>query len=334
MSHEIDQLAPGIHAAAFARIPAWHRLGVTLDGTFTADEALTAAHLKGWNVRTLPLTATEITEDGVTTITVPEKFATVRTNPVTQEVQALGVVGDRYRPIQNEAHVELLDTLVDESGAHFDTAGAIRGGRQTFVSMKLPEHIKIGGIDEVDMNLVAINSHDGTSAFSFLVSPVRVVCQNTLDLARRSARASFSIRHTSGAHGRVQEAREALGMTFKYVDEFQKLADQMVSTTITAGWFDQFVRDLYKVTPTDTADDLPKGTRIAVEQLRSLWENSRTLDGIKDTRWGAYNVVTEYLDHFAPIRVAGDKDTARALRAATHKGTRSLKADAFQLALA
>lgn len=334
MSHEIDELAPGIHAAAFARVPAWHRLGVTLDGTFTADEALTAAHLKGWDVRTLPLTATEITESGVTTITVPDKFATVRTNPVTQEVQALGVVGDRYRPIQNEAHIELLDTLVDESGAHFDTAGAIRGGRQTFVSMRLPEHIKIGGIDEVDMNLVAINSHDGTSALMFLVSPVRVVCQNTLDLARRSARASFSIRHTSGAHGRVQEAREALGMTFTYVNEIQTLADAMVSTPITAGWFDQFIRDLYQVKPTDTADDLPKGTRVAIEQLRSLWENSRTLDGIKDTRWGAYNTVTEYLDHFAPIRVAGDKVHARALRSTTHKGTRALKADAFQLALA
>ena len=120
MSAAIDELAPGTHAAIFARQDAWHRLGTTVTDAFTAQDALEKGHLGGWDVRKLPLTATEITEDGVTTVDVPDQFATVRTNPVTGTVEPLGVVGKSYRPIQNEAQIDLLDAIVDESGAHFE----------------------------------------------------------------------------------------------------------------------------------------------------------------------------------------------------------------------
>lgn len=334
MSAHIDELVPGTHAAIFARQDAWHRLGTTTKDAFTAEDALEMGHLGGWNVRKLPLTATEITPDGVTTVDLTDQFATVRTNPVTGAVQPLGVVGSAYRPIQNEAQIELLDAIVDEGGAHFETAGSLRGGRTTFVSMKMPSEILIGGKDAVDLYLIASNSHDGTAAARLMCSPVRVVCANTLLEAKRRARSTFSIRHTSGASGRVQEAREALGLTFKYAHEFETEANRMVDTTVTAGWMDQYLRDLYRVKPTDELDDLGKGTRIALAQMRSLWENSLTLDGVRETRWGAYNVVTEYIDHYAPIRVSGDKGEARSHRAIAHKSTVSLKARAFELALA
>ncbi|MGO1850863.1 DUF932 domain-containing protein [Microbacterium sp.] len=333
MSAAIDELAPGTHAAIFARQDAWHRLGTTVTDAFTAQDALEKGHLGGWDVRKLPLTATEITEDGVTTVDVPDQFATVRTNPVTGTVEPLGVVGKSYRPIQNEAQIDLLDAIVDESGAHFETAGSIRGGKQTFVSMKMPRDILIGGKDAVNLYLIASTSHDGTAALRFVTAPVRVVCANTLMEAHRSATSTFSIRHTSGAAGRVQEARDALGMTFRYAEELETEANRMVDATITAGWFDQYIRDLYRVKPTDKFDDLGKGTRIALAQLRSLWENSLTLDGVRDTRWGAYNVFTEWVDHYSQIRIAGDKDAARAQRAVAHKGTVSLKRRAFDLAL-
>ena len=100
----------------------------------------------------------------MTTLEVPDQFATVRTNPVTGRPDVLGVVGRGYTPIQNEEHAALLDALVDESGAHFETAGSLRGGRQVFLTMKLPTTMQIGGVDPVDLYLIAFNSHDGTSA--------------------------------------------------------------------------------------------------------------------------------------------------------------------------
>src|SRR5690606_19715075 len=88
-----------------------------------------------------------------------------------------------YTVIQNEEHAGLLNALVDESGAHFETAGALQGGKRVFITMKLPGHMSIGGVDRVDQYLAAMNSHDGSSAFTFMISPVRIVCQNTLNFA-------------------------------------------------------------------------------------------------------------------------------------------------------
>ena len=101
-----------------------------------------------------------------------------------------------YRPLQNEEHCDFLNHLADASGAIFDTAGSLRGGRQVFVTMRLPETVLVGGVDELDLNIAALNSHDGNSAFRLLVTPVRVVCANTQAAALRHHVASVSIRHT------------------------------------------------------------------------------------------------------------------------------------------
>jgi phage/plasmid-like protein (TIGR03299 family) len=170
MSHEIE--THGTQAAAiFARQDAWHRLGTVVSDAFTAEDAMTLGHLGGWNVRKVALTASELTTDGVDVIDVPDHFATVRTNPFTGQPETLGVVGTKYRPIQNEEHADVLNTLVDESGAIFETAGSLRGGRQVFVTMKLPQHISVAGVDNIEVNLAALNSHDGTGSFRLLVTP-------------------------------------------------------------------------------------------------------------------------------------------------------------------
>jgi hypothetical protein len=157
MAHAINELAEGIHSFATAREHAWHRLGTVVEDSFDARTALDAAHLAGWNVRKAPVFMLD--ENG-NTLDVDRKFATFYTNPITGENQALGVVGSYYEPIQNEQHVELLDAIVDQSGAHFETAGSLYGGRQVFISMKMPNTIHVGGKDPVDLYLVAMNSHD------------------------------------------------------------------------------------------------------------------------------------------------------------------------------
>lgn len=329
MAHQIDMLSENVAAAAFARKDAWHQLGTTLPDTFTAEEAMEYAHLGGWNVRKVGLTASEITDDGVTTLDVPDRFATVRTNPVTGAVEYLGTVGTHYLPIQNEAHCEFLNTLVGESGAHFETAGSLRGGREVFVTMKMPQTMQVGGQDAVDLYIAALNSHDGTKPFRILVTPIRVVCKNTQDAAVRSAKSSFGIKHTSGSGGKIAEAREALDLTFKYVEAFESEAEKMIAATMTAGMFDRFADELLGIDPV-SPDKSSKRTRDHAENLRNLWRSSVTLDGIRDTKWGAYQAVTEYYDHFAPAN-GQDKDTARAVRALTTRPVVDLKEHAFAM---
>ncbi len=330
MAHELETWSDGTASFVSARQHAWHRLGTVLPAEFDAAQAMSYARLGGWNVRTMALqTAPVLSEDGVFgALPVPEQFATVRTNPVSDGVDVLGVVGRGYTVIQNEEHADLLNRVVDESGgAHFETAGSLRGGRSVFLSMKLPRTMNIGGIDPVDLYLIALNSHDGTSAFRLLVSPVRVVCANTQALALRRAQSSFSIRHTSGARGNIAQAREALGLTFKYAEVFEREAEQMIQASLTDAQFEQIVGKLWTTESGSKRSATITANRADV--LTGLFSDAPTNASIRGTRWAGYQAITEYLDHFAPV--AGGTDTARAERVATGGTVTTVKARAFEM---
>lgn len=335
MAHQIEQFADGTAGFVSAREHAWHRLGTVVPQEFTAAEAMQHAFLGGWNVRKSPLTTSVLSAEGVTTVEVPDQFATVRTNPKTGAPEVLGVVGNGYKPIQNEEHADLLNTLVDESGAHFETAGSLRGGRSVFLTMKVPATINVGGRDAVDLYLVALNSHDGSSAFRLVVSPVRVVCANTQAAAIKAAKSSYSIRHTSGAAGYVAEARNALGLTFKFAEAFQAKADAMIGEQIARDEFDALIGAVWS---SDAADSGSKRARTIQadrsRELRRLMWTADTNDNIRGTRWAAYQSVTEYLDHTAPVSKSvgrGAVASVRAERALTSSTVEAVKVRAFDL---
>jgi Domain of unknown function (DUF932) len=188
MAHEID-INNGVASFANSRSDAWHRLGQSVGHAMTAREALEAAHLN-FQVSKMPLVIPQepvITEDGVTTpdpIPVPDMFATVRNNPIIAgRVDYLGVVGSKYEPVQNDSAFAVLDTITDESGAHFETAGALFGGRQVFVTMKLPKTMVLQGRDGFEdrttFYLAALNSHDGYRRHSRSSSPLCGSCART-----------------------------------------------------------------------------------------------------------------------------------------------------------
>lgn len=340
MAHELD-ITNGVASFASARQHAWHRLGEVLPTAMTAEEALEAAHLARWDIRKEPLTVQQepiLNEFGVTPVPpleVPGKFATVRTNPVDGSHNVLGVVGNGYTVIQNEEHAELLNTLVDESGAHFETAGALRGGSQVFLSMKLPQHIEVktdGEPDLTDLYLVAMNSHDGSTAFRLLVTPVRVVCANTARAAMGNAKSQFSITHTTNAKRNIQLAREALGMTFTYAEEFERQMQRLQDTSL------DFVTGKEILSKAFKFDESP-ATTIRTEESRdrklnevlNIWKKADTNVNCRQSRYGLYNAVTEYVDHFATVYADGDAKTARAERAAIGSQQAKLKDATYQL---
>lgn len=330
MAHEIETHGD---KAAFvsARQDAWHRLGTVLPNAFTAEEAMTHAHLGGWNVRKEPLQTTVVTDDGVTTLDVPGQFATVRTNPFTGKPDVLGIVGNWYSPIQNEEHCDLLNALVDEGGAHFETAGSLKDGREVFVTMKLPKHIKVGGTDDVETYIAALNSHDGTSAFRLIITPVRIVCANTQAAALEAAKSQFTIRHTNSVRSNLQQAREALGMTFAYLDEFEAEAEKMIQTTLREVDFTNKARRLFPLDP-EGGKRAKDAHDKKIIQLRELFTGSETNTEIRGTRWAGYQAITEYLDHYMPVRGTDGADAEayqRAERAVAAKYISDLKAKAF-----
>lgn len=313
MAHEIEQFNDGTAAFVSAREDSWHQLGTVTTSALTAEDAMRLAALDNWNVRLVGLNATELTAEGATMMEVPNHRATVRTHPKTGRPESLGVVGTDYVPVQNEEHAEFLNYLVDESGAHFETAGSLRGGRQVFLTMKLPQTMTIGDSDKVDLYIAAFNSHDGSSAFRIVVTPVRVVCANTLRAGLSAAKSKYTVRHTSGARSRIAQARQALGLTFRYAEEFEKAAQRMLDAEMTTPMLRTVVEQLWPVSNADTMRK--KNNQLSRwNTIRNLFEQADTQASIRGTVWAGYNAITEYTNHLAPARGASP-DLKRAARA-------------------
>lgn len=326
MAHEIETFADGSAAFVSARQDAWHQLGTVTRECLTAEEVLRVAALGGWNVRTLPLTATEITPEGVTTLAVADHYATVRTHPHTGHPDVLGVVGRDYTVVQNEQHCELLNLLVDEAGAHFETAGSLRGGRETFVTMKLPRTLTLAGTDEVELYLAAMSSHDGSAAWRVIVTPIRIVCANTQRLALRSAKASYAIKHTKSARGKIAQARQALGIVWTYCELFETAAQNLLNRSLTLDEFEEITAQLWPTDPNAGPRALTNRER-RTTTLRYLFTQAETQTTITGTRWAGLQAITEYLDHYTPARDA----TLRATRVLTSTALGERKQHAYEL---
>lgn len=351
MSHEIS-VTNGV--ASFAdsrvrgdRVDAWHALGTPVGHTMTAQEALTAAHLADWNVRKVPLWA-DIRDDadyngkGAAALSVPNKYATVFNNPVTRRITPLGVVGNKYTPIQNEALTDFANALVDESGAHYETAGSLYNYNRTFITLKLPKTMVLtgpnGDQDVTDWYLALFNSHDGSSAMFGLITQVRVVCANTANWAIRGAQNKFSVPHTAGWKANVEVARQTLGLSFEYQEAFQVEVERLLDTAFSVDDAKDFIEELVDLKKAEKSEHhLSASVKRQTEAntILKLFVESPTIQGtpIAGTAYAALNAVTEYVDHFQAVR-GGTKDTAVAtLLRATRSvaGTSTLKADAWKI---
>lgn len=295
-----------------ARESAWHTLGTVTSDALSAADAARLAHLDGWDVRKIPLTTAGTDADSG--IVIPNKVATVRTNPYTQASDVLGVVGIGYKVIQNEQAFDVLDAIVDEGGAHFETAGSILGGTRVFMSMKMPEGMMVGGTDAHDLYLLATNSHDGGSAFTLGVTPVRVVCNNTLDMALGGLRQKWTMRHTSNVEGKIALARESLKLTYKYADEFTAQMDALLDQEFTTEQFNAMVKAELILDTASEHDGWKDRVALGRKQLSDLFVNAETNEFGRGTKWAALNAATEYADWYMPVKGADPDGSKRATR--------------------
>jgi phage/plasmid-like protein (TIGR03299 family) len=158
--------------------------------------------------------------------------------------------------------------------------------------------------DKVNTYLLINTSHDGSVAIQASITPVRVVCANTLNLAlgkgNRGVKQSFKIRHTQTASGRIQQAREALGLANAYIDEFDKLAQAMITKEITKAQFDKIVEVAYPKPEKDAKGSIKKWEN-KIDIINSIYVGTynHTISG---TAWGAFNALTERLDWYRTAR--------------------------------
>lgn len=306
MPAAVEQFSDGSAAFFSNREVPWHGLGQIVDGAQTAEDALRLAQLD-WTVYKSeePVQVPVLTANGVVMVSAEDKYLTYRDHPKTG-LSALGVVGEAYTVIQNSEQFDFLNALVDEGGAVFETAGSLNGGRQVFVSMKMPSGVTLGnGTDTVDMYLMVTTSHNGTRAFTAAVSPIRPVCQNTVQLALASAASSWSLKHTTNVKGKLQQARAALDLVFKYEEAFDAAVQELVSQEMSDKQFVAFTDSLIKMPANPTLRQANKVDNVKAE-LRELW-HAPTQKIVANTRWAAFNAVTEWADWVKPLR-AGKRD--------------------------
>ena len=211
-----------------AREIPWHKIGEITEGALSSQEAIVKAGLD-WTVSTRPIATFQEgnNTDVSSLIDVEDFWATVRDT----DDSVLGVVGNRYTPIQNLECFDFLDTVMDDSSAKYETAGSLYGGKVVWMMINLGKDVVVGE-DRTVPYLLMTNSHDGSTAIKGVTTPIRVVCSNTLKLALNNSTTGFSFRHTTNVHGKIDQARKLLDISYKYVDNFQEEVEKMIDTHI------------------------------------------------------------------------------------------------------
>lgn len=323
---------------------AWHNLGQIVEQYPTSAEAIKFAGLD-FEVIKSPLYThgkgvsidanDEINEGG--NILVPDQFATMRSDTNT----IFGVVGKDYQIVQNADAFAFFDAIVGGGdGILYETAGALGNGERIFITAKLPDYIRVGNGDDVTEKYIFLTtSHDGTGSITAAFTPVRIVCQNTLNAALVNMSNVIRIRHTSGAKQRLENAHKVMGLANRLSTQLEGIFNQWTKVRITDAEVKKLIQ-LALCPNKETLDALKKG---ADDELSTLFKNTvedafaygmmadtQQMDTTKGTVFGAYNAVTGYYQN-----VRNYKDDESKLQSIVMGGTAQGKAQrAFELCTA
>ncbi len=279
MSHEVETM--------FSRDKPWHGLGNITNRVLNMKEALVESGLD-WRVEKRPLlfqSANGSYQDSL------EAFGIIRMS----DEKLLGVHGEGYNPIQNEESFEFCETLLQE-GATYETAGSLFGGKRIFITANL-RSIDILG-DSVDEFLVLANSHDGSMPMTGMITPIRVVCANTLRMAVDNARRIVKIRHTKNAVDRIDLARQILGLAHKYTDKIKENAEKMFTIEFNGNKLDSFIDKVFGFEDED--DTVSTRMKNQLETQRDQFVSclqAPDIDQFGGTAWGVFQALSDFDSH-------------------------------------
>lgn len=220
-----------------------------------------------------------------------------------------GLVKDSYRAFQNGEAATFVQAILGQTSAQGLTAGSLFGGAICWVQVKLDRTIWVKGDDSpLDDYLLASWGHDGRHGFTCADCTLRVVCANTQSAALRGASAKYTVRHTPGMAGKVEEVRRALDIHERYVEALGITLNSLAERPMNIAELRAFTEELLPKNP-----DVDKAYRTEAERasIVALWQNSESITGLPETAYRAYQAVTQYLDHekvYRPTKTAAADD--------------------------
>ena len=297
MAHEFEK-------GFFVGQSAWHGLGTVLDQVVDADQAYRLAfpwHILEQDIYsdisqacTLPVGKDQI---------IPVKKESIKTHKLlirSDNQEQLGVVTQGYQVLQPYAMAQWVQPLLDTGLFTLETGLCLRNGKRLVIVLKVKNSdFEVTKGDRVEQYLVIAQGTDGTLRVVISPSNIRVVCMNTLNAFLGSmGDNAIGIKHTSGMDLKLDIARDTLKACYvareKGIEAYKAMAARKLESK------NELEKYAYKV----LALPAPEGAMIedrprAVDFIMNSYESGpgANLVGVKGTYWGAYNAVTDYVDH-------------------------------------
>lgn len=279
-------MAANVETMFYTREKPWHGLGTRVITAPSSREALQLAGLD-WKVNQKPI-YTETEE-------IPGYKANVRST----DQKVLGVVTDRYRIIQNEDAFAFTDALLGE-GVRYETAGSLAGGKKVWLLARMPHEYIISG-EHITPYLVFSNTHDGSGAVKVALTPIRVVCNNTLNLALSTAKRSWSMIHTGNVSEKIQEAQDTLFMAEKYMGCIGKEFESLRHKKMTEQQVMEYI-DLLLPISEEATDLQKKNVKSLREDMKARYFDAPDLKDLGDNAYRFVNAVSDFATHAEPLR--------------------------------
>lgn len=280
-------MAANVETMFYVRKAPWHGLGTRVMEAPDSREALDLAGLN-WKVLQEPIYTTE-----------GEPICGYKANVRDSDRKVLGVVSDRYKIVQNQEAFAFTDELLGE-GVRYETAGSLQGGKRVWLLARLPHEYIISG-ERITPYLVFFNSHDGSGAIKAALTPIRVVCQNTLNLALSTARRSWSMVHTGNIQGKMQEARDTLFMAEKYMDSLGKEFETLRKKKLAEKQVREYIEILLPIEDGSTPQQIKNMKRLR-KDLEARYFDAPDLKGLGNNGYRFINAVSDFATHSNPLR--------------------------------
>ena len=280
-------MAANVESMFYTREKPWHGLGTRVEEAPSSADALRLAGLD-WKVLQEPIYI-----DG------GKQIAGYKANVRDSDRKVLGVVTERYKIIQNQEAFAFTDSLLG-NGVRYETAGSLQEGRKVWLLARLPREYIISG-ERISLYLVFSNTHDGSGAVKVALTPVRVVCNNTLNLALSTADRSWSMIHTGNIRDKIQEAKDTLFMAEEYMDslgkEFERLRRQKITDAMVKEYIEQLLPMEENVTPVQSKNIIKLR-----EDMRRRYYEAPDLQNVGSNAYRFINAVSDFATHSAPLR--------------------------------
>jgi phage/plasmid-like protein (TIGR03299 family) len=280
-------MAANIETMFFVRVAPWHGLGVSVDSALNSAEALQQSGLD-WRVNQRPI----MTDDGT-------PILGYKANIRQTDDKILGVVTDRYKVVQNHDAFAFTDALLGE-GVTYETAGSLNGGRKIWLLAKLPERYNIMG-EDVEPYLVFHNSHDGSGSIKVCMTPIRVVCQNTLNLALTQAKRIWTTIHVGNLENKFDEAHNTLALAGRYMDKLSDEFERLSRIQLSDNKVMEYIEMLLPMNDEPTALH-QKNVELIREDLRIRYFDAPDLSHVGRNAYRFICSVSDFATHAKPLR--------------------------------